>query len=179
MKVVALVGLPGSGKSEASRSFEAEGFSRVRFGDATEDELKKRNLEINEKNEKHIRELLRKELGMDAYAKLNVPKLDAALEKGNVVADGLYSWEEYLFLKEKYNDNLVVVAIYASPKTRYERLGKREIRPLTADEAKSRDYAEIQNINKGGPIAIADYTINNESSLEELEKNTKELINSI
>ena len=43
--------------------------------------------------------LLRKELGMAAYAILNRPRIDTALEKSNVVADGLYSWEEYLDFK--------------------------------------------------------------------------------
>jgi len=176
MKIAAIVGLPGSGKTETARVFEEAGFAKIRFGDATEIELRKRNLDVNEKNERYIRELLRKEQGMDAYANLNAPRIDAALKKGKVVADGLYSWEEYLFLKKKYGDDITVIAVYASPKTRHKRLAGRQERPLTAEEAKERDYAEIQNINKGGPIAIADYTIVNESSLEELESCVKELI---
>ena len=42
MKVVALVGMAGSGKSEVARLFEKSGYTRVRFGDITDIEVKKR-----------------------------------------------------------------------------------------------------------------------------------------
>ena len=61
------------------------------------------------------------------------------------------------------------MAVVSSPATRYDRLGKRRHRPLTREEAASRDRAEIENINKGGPIAIADFTVINESSLEDVK----------
>ncbi|MDD5039090.1 MAG: AAA family ATPase [Dehalococcoidales bacterium] len=99
MKVVSIVGMAGAGKSEVARLFEQSGFNRIRFGDVTEKEIKKRGLPLNEKNERYIRELLRKEQGMAAYAKLNLPAIDSALNTGDVVIDGLYSWEEYLFFK--------------------------------------------------------------------------------
>ena len=79
MKVVSVVGMPGSGKSEVARVFDESGFTRVRFGDVTDEEVKRRGLELNEKNERHIRELLRKEHGMAAYAKLNLSRIDSAL----------------------------------------------------------------------------------------------------
>jgi hypothetical protein len=41
-------------------------------------------------------------------------------------------------------------------------LARREIRPLTEAESNSRDIAEIENLNKGGPIAIADYLLVND-----------------
>jgi len=94
------------------------------------------------------------------------------LKQSNVVVDGLYSWEEYTLLKSRYHDNLGLVAVWASPKTRYARLAKRKVRPLAAKEAASRDVAELENTNKGGPIAMADFTIINESSLKDLEKET-------
>ena len=92
-KVVAIVGMAGSGKSEVARIFEDHGFLRVRFGDITDEEMKRRSLARNEANERYCRELLRKELGMAAYAILNQPRIDAALKKASVVADGLYSWK--------------------------------------------------------------------------------------
>lgn len=176
MIAVAIVGMPGAGKSEVSAVFEKSGFLRIRFGDLTDEEVAKRGLELNEKNEKLVREQLRKKHGMSAYAKLNIPKIDAAMQKGNVVLDGLYSWEEYVVLKEKYRDNLKMVAVCASPKTRHKRLAERKERPLALKDAESRDRAEIENINKGGPIAMADYTVTNEGSLEELKKKTQEVV---
>jgi dephospho-CoA kinase len=55
----------------------------------------------------------------------------------------------------------VVVAVFADRELRYARLATREERPLTAEEAQKRDYDEIQRIEKGGPIALADFTLIN------------------
>ena len=175
-KVVAVVGMTGSGKSEVSRLFEENGFFRIRFGDVTDEEVKKRGLELNEANERYVRELLRKRHGMAAYAKLNQPRIDTALKHSDVVVDGLYSWEEYTSLKTCYGDKFRVVAIWSSPKTRYARLSRRASRPLTIEEAASRDRAEIENLNKGGPIALADFTIINESSLANLRQQAKRIL---
>ncbi len=78
----------------------------------------------------------------------------------------------------------MILAVYTSPKTRYRRLSIRKSnkitdpllrnRPFSVKEAKKRDYAEIENLNKAGPIAIAQYTIINESSIEDLKNKVKE-----
>ncbi len=176
MKVVAIVGMAGAGKSEVARVFEEHGFKKVRFGDITDEELKNRGLEPNEENERYIRQQLRKEHEMAAYAKLNLPRIDSSLKSSNVVVDGLYSWEEYILLKEYYGGRFTVVAVWASPVTRHGRLAHRTERPLTIEESASRDKSEIENSNKGGPIAMADFTIVNEASLEELEKETERVL---
>lgn len=176
MKVVSIVGMAGAGKSEVARLFERNGFVRIRFGDITDEEIKKQGLELNEQNERYIRELLRKEHGMSAYAKLNLAKIDETSKYSNVVIDGLYSWEEYTWLKDYYGEDFYVVAVWASPKTRYRRLTTRLNRRLTQEEAISRDRAEIENTDKGGPIAMADFIITNESSLESLRRESERII---
>jgi len=179
MRIVSIVGMAGSGKSEVSEKFERSGFTRIRFGDVTDDEIKKKGLELNEENERSIREFLRKEHGMAAYARLNLPRIDSALKHSSVVIDGLYSWEEYVFLKNNYGENFYVVAVWSSPQTRYARLGIRSKRGLTQEEAASRDKAEIENVNKGGPIAMADFTIINESSMADLREETERIISGL
>ena len=174
--MISIVGMTGAGKSEVSRLFEEDGFARVRFGDLTDEEVTKRGLELNEENERYIRELIRKEHGMSAYAKLNLSRTNSALKSSDVVIDGLYSWEEYTFLKNYYGEDFCVVAVWASPRTRYNRLTERVNRGLTLEEAMSRDRAEIENINKGGPIAMADFTIINETSVENLGKEVRRII---
>jgi dephospho-CoA kinase len=176
MKVVSIVGMTGAGKSEISRIFEQNGFTRIRFGDLTDEEMKKRDLEPNEENERFVRELLRKENGPAAYARLNQARIEQALKSSDVVIDGLYSWEEYTYLKSCYGENLYLVAVWSSPRTRYARLANRSSRRLTVEEAISRDKAEIENTQKGGPIAMADFTIVNESSLENLKKEAERII---
>ena len=75
MKIVSIVGMAGSGKSEVARIFEENGFVKIRFGDVTDEEIKKRGLELNEENERYIRESLRKGYGKAAYAKLSLPRI--------------------------------------------------------------------------------------------------------
>jgi dephospho-CoA kinase len=176
MKLVSIVGMTGAGKSEVSRVFEENGFIRIRFGDVTDEEMRKRGLTPSEENERRVRELLRKEHGLAAYAKLNLPRIEKALKSSDVVIDGLYSWEEYTYLKARYGEDLYLVAVWSSPKTRYARLTTRSSRRLTLEEAMSRDKAEIENIAKGGPIAMADFTIINESSLDNLKRETERII---
>lgn len=177
--VIALVGMTGSGKSEVSTVFEQIGYQTLRFGDVTEKALRAQGLDVNEENERRFREEIRHKLGMAAYAILNVPEIKKMLNNGNVAADGLYSWEEYLAMKEEFGNQLKIVHVHASPSTRYTRLGSRTIRPLTLEQAKSRDKAEIENLNKGGPIAMADYVIVNDAGIEELEKNAKKIAEKI
>jgi len=179
VKVVAIVGMAGAGKSEVARVFEGHSFKKVRFGDITDEELKKRGLESNEENERCIRQQLRKKYGMAAYAKLNLLRIDDLLKSSNVVVDGLYSWEEYILLKERYRGRLSVVAVWASPATRHARLAHRTERSLTLEEAASRDKSEIENSNKGGPIAMADFTVLNETSLKELKKETERVLSAL
>jgi dephospho-CoA kinase len=187
-KVVCLSGLCGAGKSIVSDYFIKENYQYLRFGQITMDELKKRNLPISEENERLVREELRDQYGMAAFAILNLPKLDQMIENGNVIADGLYSFAEYKILKEHFKDKFVLIAVYAPPKIRYERLANRKLdpadtqgrnRPLNSEEAKSRDYREIEKSDKGGPIAMADYTIINTKDFSYLQKQVKEIIDEL
>lgn len=159
--------------------FEKSGFARIRFGDITDEEARKRGLPLNEHNERSLREELRREHGMAAYAKLSLPKIRGLLGTSDVIVDGLYSWEEYTLLKGEYDHRFVVIAVWASPRTRYARLGKRPVRPLTPAEALSRDFAEIENLRKGGPIAMADHTITNESTLTALQEQAEAIVSLI
>ena len=179
MKVVAIVGMAGAGKTEVARLFEKEGFTRIRFGDITDEEVRKQGWELNEENERRARESLRKRYGMAAYAMLNLSRIDLALKTTPVVIDGLYSWEEYIFLKGYYQDKLSVVAVFASPQTRYQRLSVRGERPLTAEEAAGRDKAEVEGINKSGPIAMADFTIVNQATMRELKREVKQIVTTL
>lgn len=175
-RFIAVVGMVGAGKTTASQYLEKIGFKKIRFGQVTIDEVKRRGLKINEKNERLVREGLRKEHGMDVYAMLNYPQIKKALETSHVVGDDLYSWAEYLYLKDKLKKRMIVLAIYASPKTRYQRIPKRGERTLTERLARSRDYADIRNIQKAGPIAMADDVIINEGCAKELHQGLSEFL---
>lgn len=178
-KIVAIVGMCGSGKSVASEYLEKNlDYKKVYFGGVTMKKLQEAGLEVNPENEKMMREKLRHDLGMGAYAKVLLPEIKELLKNNNVVLDGLYSWTEYNILKEEI-PNLILISIVADKKLRYSRLSERQIRPLTEIEAENRDLSEINNIEKAPPIAYADYYILNNFTKEEVINRLNEIIKEI
>jgi len=177
--LLVIVGMPGAGKSVVVKYLQCKGWNIVHFGSITMKELVKRNLAVNEAQERKVREELRKTYGMEAYARLSIRDITNELTKGPTVIDGLYSWSEYKFLINQIFTPMYIIAIFTPRHLRYERLLHRSSRPLTLAEAKSRDFAEIECLEKGGPIALADFTIENSSSLENLCSEIDKLLNSL
>lgn len=171
--VIAAVGMCGTGKSVATNHIEKKyNFKSIYFGGFILEEVKRRNLEINSTNEKMVREDMRKKNGLDAVAKMAADRIDAYLNAGsNVIIDGLYSFSEYVFLKERLGERLFLIAVHAAKQHRYQRLGVREVRPLTPEQVDERDYVEIKNIEKAGPIAIADFHIINNGDFPDFYQN--------
>ncbi|MBL8163000.1 MAG: AAA family ATPase [Anaerolineae bacterium] len=168
-RALALVGMPGSGKTLCAKHLEARGFFQFRFGGIVVDEVVRRGWEINPENERLVREQFRRDEGMDAIARRALPLLKNALEsRPSIIIDGLYSWSEYKTLHTELGANMIVVAVISSRGLRYHRLATRPERPLTAQEAQTRDYQEIERLEKGGPIAIADYTLLNDGTADAL-----------
>ncbi|MDZ7612214.1 MAG: AAA family ATPase [Candidatus Moranbacteria bacterium] len=177
-RVVAIVGMAGAGKSEAINFLQKNYYlPKVYFGEITFEELERRGMRLNYDNERIVREDLRKKHGMGAYAELSLPKIEEYLKETDIVlVESLYSWEEYKILKKKYGDRFINIAINASPETRYQRLLKRDHRPMKdKKEFTERDWSEIENTRKGGPIAIADHTVINEGTKWELENQLRKI----
>lgn len=178
-RIVAIVGMCGSGKSVVTNTFIEQGWNMEYFGKITMDTLAEKNMAVTPENEKIIREGLRKELGPDAYAKKLLPIIEKDVQTGNTVLDGLYSWSEYTYLKKNLNTDFIVLAVITNKKDRYLRLTTREVRPLTNAQAEARDIAEIENLEKGGPIAMADCFIMNAGSEADLKQATLDFIKSL
>jgi len=175
-KLIAIVGMCGAGKSDATQWFCERGWQKVYFGGVTMEELKKKGLPVTPDNEKTERERLRRELGMGAFAILLSDTIKEKLSVGNVVLDGLYSWSEYKYIYENISSDIKLVAVIADSGLRYSRLSERPVRPLTAEQARKRDIAEIENLEKGGPIAAADHFIDNNGNYEQFRASVEALI---
>lgn len=176
-KLIAIVGMSGSGKSIACEFLEKKGFQNIYFGGVVLEEVKKRGMELTRQNEKIVREDLRKKYGMSAVANILLPKIRKTLEESDTVLDGLYSWDEYLTLIKEFPKELKLVAVIADKEVRYHRVSQRKVRPLSGEEIVKRDHSEIENLAKGGPIAIADYYVyNNDKTIEEYEKELEKII---
>ena len=176
-KLVAIVGMSGSGKSVITDYLENLGWKKLYFGGITYKLMEEQGIERTEdgKSEKEFREKLRKEYGNDCYAKLIEPEIKANIEDYDIVLDGLYSWYEYKYLIEKY-DNLKLICVVLNKNIRYDRVSKREDRPFDNEAIKYRDISEIENLYKGGPIAYADYYILNNKSKDETIKQLEEIL---
>ena len=168
-RVLALVGMAGSGKTLAAKHLEDKGFYQFRFGGIVTGEVERRGWAINPENERIVREEFRANEGMDVMAKRALPLLHHELaSRETIVIDGLYSFSEYKTLRQEFGDGLLLIAIIAPRPLRYARLNQRPERPLTPAEAEKRDWQEIEALEKGGPIAIADYSLANDTSPEAL-----------
>jgi dephospho-CoA kinase len=181
VKIVALVGLTGSGKSTAVDYLTAKGYPKVYFGGIVLNEVAKRGLELTQANEQPVREELREKEGKDFVVRRIVTQIHDLIAAGQhrIVADGLYSWTEYKVLKHEFPGELTVVAIVSPKHLRKQRMANRPLRPLTPSEVDQRDWAEIENIEKGGPIAIADHFIMNSGNEEHYHKQLDEVLEHI
>lgn len=170
VKIIAFVGMPGAGKSSAVDYISQRGYPTVYFGGVVLQAIKDAGLPVTPANEKRMRQQLRQDEGKDVIVKRISQQIRQLIAEGHsrIVADGLYSWTEYTYLQRAFPGQLYVMAIIAPRGLRHQRLAQRPERPLTPAEALDRDYAEIENVEKGGPIAIADHYIMNTGSLEDL-----------
>lgn len=164
--IVAAVGMPGSGKSVFCAAMGDRGLPVVYFGGLVLEEVARLGLPAGAASEQRVREELRRQHGMAAMAHLALPKIRQHLTQvGHVGIDGLYSYSEYQVLKDAFGASLVLVAIVAPRALRYKRLTQRAHRPLSPAQAVARDHAEIQQLEKGGPIALADFYLYNDGDL--------------
>lgn len=179
-KLIAVVGMSGSGKSIVTDYLEENNWHKVYFGGITYKLMEEAGIERTEdgKSEKEFREKLREEHGPACYAILSEDEIRRSLEEGNVVIDGLYSWSEYKYLIEKF-PNLKLVCVVVDKEIRYDRVAARPERPFKREDIIYRDLSEIENIEKGGPIGYADYYILNNTTIEDEINRLKEILERI
>ena len=178
-KIIVVVGMCGVGKTVACDYLESLGLDRIYFGAITFEKLQEEGLDVNPDNERMMCERLRKEGGMGVFATLNLPKLEKLVKKNNVVVESLYSWDELKIVQEKFKEQVITVSIVADKELRYSRLAKRDVRPFSRDDAIKRDITEIENIAKAGPIAYADYFIDNNGTIEEFHQRIDDLLEKV
>ena len=162
--VIAITGMPGSGKSLLANFFcQQHSLSVIQGGQLIIDAMVAQGIDITPENERKFREDIRAEKGKAILAEMALPSInDALLASKHIVIDSLYSLSEYKTLRSTLGPNLIVIAVVAPKQMRYKRLKTRHERPLTPSEAEDRDFAEVERIEKGGPIALADYTVVND-----------------
>ena len=168
-KIIAVLGMPGSGKSEAIDYLMAKyHWPKIYFAQPTFDEMERRGLERTQANERLVREDLRNLHGEDYYAQEAVKKVEALTEAPIILLESFYSASEYRVFHGRFGSDFFTIAIHARPRIRHERLLTRPERSLTINESEERDWAQLTRLTQGTPIALADFMLVNEGSKEEL-----------
>ena len=183
VKILAIVGMSGSGKSVVVDHLTNLGLPKIYFGGMIYKEMEKRGIErtADGESEKHFREMIRETEGKDWVVRKVIESTKNLIAAGQkrIVLDGLYTWTEYKILKKEFPGQMTVLAVVVDKSIRHKRVAKRPERPFNAEEIQERDRSEIENLEKGGPIAMADYYLLNNGSVEELEKDVDEVLKKI
>lgn len=174
MKAIAFTGMPGAGKTEAVKVAKEMGIKIISMGDEVRNEVAKRKLEPNDKNLGKIADEMRKIYGKDIWARRCLEKIG---KEDIVVIDGIRNIEEVETFRNKIKD-FILVAIHASPSTRYKRMMERKREDDSKDTKilKEREKRELE-WGIGNVIAMADIVVINEGDLEEFRKKIREIIN--
>ena len=183
LKIVAIVGMSGSGKSVAVDYLTSRGVPKVYFGGMIYKEMEKRGIvrTPDGESEKQFREMIRETEGKDWVVRQVIDEVKNLASAGQkrIVLDGVYSWTEMMALKHEFPGQMTFIAVVVPKKLRYKRVAVRPERPFSEEEIKERDRSEIENLEKGGPIAAADYYVLNDGSVEQMEKKLGEILEEI
>ena len=146
-------------------------------------EMERRGIERSPdgESEKKFREEIRETEGKDWVVRQVINEVYDLAEAGQkrIVLDGVYSWTEYKILKHEFPGILTFVAVVVDKNLRYKRVAARPERSFQLEEIKERDRSEIENLEKGGPIAAADYYILNNGTVEDMTARLAEILKEI
>jgi dephospho-CoA kinase len=181
IKLVTFVGMCGSGKSTCSDFLKERGIPDVYLGGIIYKAMAEAGIEVTPKSQEIFREQIREKEGKDFVINRAIKEVDDLIGAGQkrIIIDGIYSWTEWKIAKHTYPGELTTIAIVAPKKLRHSRLAHRPGRPFDAEQSRERDWTEIEHLEKGGPIAIADYYLNNTGSIEQLEANLEKILREI
>lgn len=183
VKILAVVGMSGSGKSVIVDHLTSKKYPKVYFGGMIYKEMEKRGIERTEdgESEKKFREMIRETEGKDWVVRQVIAETKDLIAAGQkrIVLDGVYSWTEYKALKHEFPTSLTFLAVVVDRKLRYERVAKRPGRSFDGKAIRERDRSEIENLEKGAPIAMADYYILNNGTIADAESATDQILKEI
>ena len=173
--LIGVTGMQGSGKATVKQVAEAMGYSTVVMGDEVREEAKRRNLEPTPENLGTIMLKLREEEGLAAIAKRCILKIEKA-KSSIVIVDGVRSLSEVEEFKKHFKE-FTLIAVHASPKTRFQRLFHRERTdaPRSWQTFIERDLREL-SVGLGVAIATADYMIVNEGTKEQMRQKARRVL---
>lgn len=183
VKIIAVVGMSGSGKSVIVDHLTDKGYPKVYFGGMVYKEMEKRGIIRTEdgESEKKFREEIRQKEGKDWVVRQAIEEAKDLINAGQkrIILDGVYSWTEYKILKHEFPTCLTFIAIVVDKHLRYDRVAKRPGRAFDGKAIRERDRSEIENLEKGGPIVAADYYVLNNGTIEDVQQRVDQILKEI
>jgi len=178
MRVLATVGLPGSGKGEAATVAGELDVPVVTMGDVIRAECRDRGLDPAT-DHGTVAKALRKENGPAAIAERSLPVIEAELDDSDVVlVDGVRSDIEVDAFENAFGTDFALVSIEAPFNVREDRLAERG-RDKSADEGgeslEERDEREL-GFGMDEAMARADVTIENTDTLGTFRSRVRTLL---
>ena len=175
-RILAFVGMPASGKSEASSVLRDHGIMVINMGDVIREEVLRRGLEPSDVNTGGVGTDLREKEGKDAVARRCIPKIRDSGEEF-IAIDGVRSVAEVKCFKEAFGEDFTLVSIDSPLKIRFERVlaRKRNDDMQDIDALKARDEREL-GWGMGEAMAIADVVVTNNDTLEDFKKKITALV---
>lgn len=173
--VVGLAGMPGSGKSLVVETAHALGYAVVVMGDVVREETQKRGLRLTPENVGKVMLELREKGGASVIADKCIPRIEQEKSR-KVIVDGVRSLSEVDAFKTHFS-KFSLVAVHASPETRFNRLycRRRSDDPDGWALFHERDMREL-SVGLGNAIAMAEYLVVNENKRDETKAKVKEIL---
>jgi len=176
MKIIAFVGMPASGKSEASHVVHNMGIDVINMGNVIREEVIRRGLEPTDANTGGVANDLRDKEGMDSVAKRCIPKIKAA-GPDIVIVDGMRGIAEVECFKKVFGNEFTLISIDSPLEVRFARVQKRgrsdDMKNI--DELLHRDEREM-GWGMTEAIEIADVVIENTAGLDEFRQKIKDTL---
>ena len=171
-KVVAVCGMPGSGKGEFAAVLELQGVPVLSMGDMVRAEVKRQNLVESPGIFGEIAAQLRAEHGEDVLAVRLADAVDELLESHPIVLiEGMRGTAERIVFSQRWSEAFASVAVEASPDVRFTRIQNRG-RSEDGDRA-SFEVRDTREIGWGLDQIIleADHHIDNNLDLATFQEN--------
>jgi dephospho-CoA kinase len=169
MKIIGVCGQPGSGKDTVADFFVSKGYTHISLGDTLREEMRKQGMPVDRAQMSVFAANAKKTRGMAYLAELAVARVT-----GNAIISGIRGTAEVELFRRRFGPDFILLVVDAPLEMRYARARKRN-RPgdnITFEEFRRIEDHErsavsgAQEVDK--VIALADFTVDNSTSMEAL-----------
>lgn len=176
------VGMPTSGKTEATKVAQRHDIPVIKMGDIVRAEVKAKGLDVTEENVGMVANELRKNEGMGAVANRCISLISETPSSScdAVIIDGIRGIAEVRAYRKAFGNQFILIAIKASQKLRFNRAmaRKREDDASDWESFKQKDERELRwGLTEA--MNMADISLDNDGTLEEFKKQAKSILGGI